>query len=384
MSSVSQKSRVLFYVQHLLGIGHLVRSVRICQALAKAGCDVTIVTGGLPVPGLPPEGIKHVQLPAIAVRDGDFSAIVDANNQLIDDEFRTSRCQQLLDTYRSIEPDLVVLEAFPFGRRQLRFELLPLLDEIKRSGPKPVLVTSIRDFLQRRTKPGRDEYVIDLIDRYFDKVLVHGDPEFATLPQSFPKAAHFEEKIHYSGLVCADSVEKSSEKYDVIVSAGGGAVGDQLVLAAVEASKLLSDSLSWCVITGPNSPLSDQIEDLKRSVPNIRIEQFRTDFPSLLKSAQLSVSQAGYNTVGDILKANCRSVLVPYSAAGETEQNDRAMRLRQLGVSDVLHSDDLSGPNLASCVERSLSEPLNQSQVNLDTNGAVRSAQMLLSWIEEG
>jgi len=107
MSSVSQKSRILFYVQHLLGIGHLVRSVRICQALAKAGCDVTIVTGGLPVPGLPPEGIKHVQLPAIAVRDGDFSAIVDADNQLIDDEFRTSRCQQLLDTYRSIEPDLV-------------------------------------------------------------------------------------------------------------------------------------------------------------------------------------------------------------------------------------------------------------------------------------
>jgi len=383
MSAKRQQHRVLFYVQHLLGIGHLVRSVRICEALAKAGCEVTIVTGGLPVPGLPPEGINHVQLPAIAVRNGDFSAIVDANDKLIDDAFRSSRCEQLLDAYRSIKPDLVVLEAFPFGRRQLRFELLPLLDEIKLSQPKPVLVTSIRDFLQRRTKPGRDEYVIDLIDGHFDKVLVHGDPEFSTLPESFPKAAHFDEKIHYSGLVCAESVEKSAEEYDVIVSAGGGAVGDQLVLAAVEASKLLPSSVSWCVITGPNSPLADQINELKSSVPNIRIEQFRTDFPNLLKSAQLSVSQAGYNTVGDILKAKCRSLLVPYSADGETEQNDRAGRLQALGVADVLHSDDLSGQSLARHIKRSLDESPSQSPISIDTNGAARSAEILLTWMEE-
>ena len=38
--------RVFFYVQHLLGIGHLVRASRIAQALQAAGFDVTLVTGG--------------------------------------------------------------------------------------------------------------------------------------------------------------------------------------------------------------------------------------------------------------------------------------------------------------------------------------------------
>jgi len=376
-----ERRRILFYVQHLLGIGHLVRSVRICESLQRIGVDVTLVTGGLPVSGLPPSGLNHIELPAIAVRDGDFSSIVDSQGRLIDDEFRSKRCRQLLKAYQSIKPDLVVLEAFPFGRRQLRFELLPLLKEIKNSQRKPILVTSIRDFLQRRTKPGRDEYVIDLIDNYFDKVLVHGDPGFATLLESFPKAELFRDKIEYTGLVCSDAVQKSSEQYDVIVSAGGGAVGDQLMWAAVEASKLLPGKISWCVITGPNSPLADRLSSVEHSGPNVRIEQFRSDFPSLLKSAKLSVSQAGYNTVGDILKARCKSLLVPYSAHGETEQNDRAIRLQKLGVADVLHSEELTGEKLAHAVHQLLEGSGNSTRFSIDTNGAAKSADILLAWI---
>ncbi|MGO6906718.1 glycosyl transferase, partial [Rhizobium ruizarguesonis] len=50
--------RIFFYVQHLLGIGHIARASRIANALVKDGFDVTVVTGGLPVPCFPGEGIK--------------------------------------------------------------------------------------------------------------------------------------------------------------------------------------------------------------------------------------------------------------------------------------------------------------------------------------
>ncbi|MGK0284079.1 MAG: putative glycosyltransferase, partial [Patiriisocius sp.] len=40
----SWQPRVLFYVQHLLGIGHLMRSVRICEALSDVNVHVTLVT----------------------------------------------------------------------------------------------------------------------------------------------------------------------------------------------------------------------------------------------------------------------------------------------------------------------------------------------------
>ena len=57
--------RVLFYVQHLLGIGHLKRAALICRALAAAGLDTTLVSGGMPVPGLDIGGARLHQLPPL-------------------------------------------------------------------------------------------------------------------------------------------------------------------------------------------------------------------------------------------------------------------------------------------------------------------------------
>ncbi|WP_315981199.1 hypothetical protein [Aliamphritea spongicola] len=42
--------RVLFYVQYLLGIGHVRRSALVIQALANAGIQVDVIFGGIPVP----------------------------------------------------------------------------------------------------------------------------------------------------------------------------------------------------------------------------------------------------------------------------------------------------------------------------------------------
>ena len=44
--------RVLLYVQHLLGIGHLRRAAAIARALAGGGFDVAFVSGGEGVPSL--------------------------------------------------------------------------------------------------------------------------------------------------------------------------------------------------------------------------------------------------------------------------------------------------------------------------------------------
>ena len=55
--------RVLFYVQHLLGIGHVARASRVAGALAEDGFAVTVVTGGTPVPGFPGAGVESVTLP---------------------------------------------------------------------------------------------------------------------------------------------------------------------------------------------------------------------------------------------------------------------------------------------------------------------------------
>ena len=90
------RSDVLFYVQHLLGIGHLRRAALIARALADAGISVTLATGGMPVPGLATGGGRVVQLPALRSRDESFSALVDANGQEVDEDWKAARRDRLL------------------------------------------------------------------------------------------------------------------------------------------------------------------------------------------------------------------------------------------------------------------------------------------------
>ena len=53
--------RLLIYVQHLLGIGHLARTARIAAAAAEAGLTVRVISGGEPVPSLSFGGAEIVQ-----------------------------------------------------------------------------------------------------------------------------------------------------------------------------------------------------------------------------------------------------------------------------------------------------------------------------------
>lgn len=374
--------RVFFYVQHLLGIGHIARASRVASALVADGFDVTLVTGGTPVPGFPGEGIRHIELPPIAVSDGSFSGLVDATGKPIDDTFKDDRASMLLGAYHGTKPDIVIIEAFPFGRRQVRFELMPLLSAIEHSTDRPLVMTSLRDILQERAKPGRDEETIKLVKKHFDAVLVHGDPGFVRLEDTFPLADKISQRVIYTGLVAPSKPSPPQERFDVVVSAGGGAVGSALIRAALDAAPKINRVQSWCLITGPNMPKADFDGISARAGNNISIFRFRKDFASLLSGARLSISQAGYNTVCDILQAKCRSLLIPFAAGGETEQGARASRLEKLGLSHVLEESAISPETMAQAIEAALDLP-EPASVDLDLDGARGTAKILRRLYDE-
>ncbi|UJW76684.1 glycosyltransferase family protein [Rhizobium sp. SL42] len=376
-AAIGSRPRVLYYVQHLLGIGHLARASHIVQALAENDFEVTLVTGGMSVAGFPAGGMDHVTLPPIAVGDGGFSQLVDADGNPVDDTFKAQRRELLLATYRDKRPDIVILEAFPFGRRQVRFELLPLIDAIEATQPRPLLLTSLRDILQERAKPGRDEETVDLVRRHFDHVLVHGDPDFVRLQDTFPLARSIADRVAYTGLVTGRPPAPPHERFDIVVSAGGGAVGAGVIEAALDASIELTDLGRWCIITGPNLPQSDFDRFSAKAPGHVQLARFRTDFRSLLTTARLSISQAGYNTVCDIQQAGCRSVLVPFASGGETEQTARAERLDRMGLAVVLPENMLCGDTMVSAIERALGQVDLPDVPVLQLDGANRTAELL-------
>jgi len=378
--------RVLFYVQHLLGIGHQRRAATLTRAFARAGMQVTLVSGGQEIPGLDLGGARLAQLPPTRATDLFFKNLVDENDRPIDDAWKQRRIGMLLDTWRAADPDVLLFELFPFGRRQMRFEIVPLLEAATAPGARrPLIVSSVRDILVGQHKPERNDEMVALVERWFDKVLVHGDPDLVPFERTFPHAARIHDRLHYTGYVVDETGRKgppgSPGADEVLVSAGGGAVGEALLHAAILARPLSSArDLPWRVLLGVNAEPAVQAELQQLASPGVTVERARGDFPSLLMNARLSISQGGYNTMMEVLAAQIRAVVVPYAGGIETEQTLRARLLAERGRLEVVDENTLTPEKIAAAVDRALNGP-PPSTARLDTGGADASARLLAEWV---
>ena len=366
-------ARVLFHVQHLLGIGHLQRSLRIAEALTARGIAVTLVQGGPPVPEIvPASDIDVVQLPAIRARDASF-ALVDGDGNPVGDGLRAARRDRLFAAFAEARPDAIVIEGYPFARRAFRFELDPLIAAGRAAGSR--IICSVRDLPTVRDDPERHRDIVARVLADFDAVLVHGDPSFIPFDAPFPPAAWIADRLVYTGYVAtpARPVAEPVPEGEVLVSVGGGAAGQALLAAALEARRQgCLGRRRWRILAGA-TPTDAKFAALQAAAPpDTVIERFRNDFPALLHHCHVSVSQAGYNTVLDIIAARARAVLVPFSAERETEQSIRAEHLARLGAAELVRESELTPARLAAAIERAAGrEPV---PLAIDTDGAARSA----------
>ena len=376
------RSDVLIYVQHLLGIGHLRRAAVIARALASAGLKTDLVTGGPPVPGLEVGAARVHQLAPIRSRDARFTGLVDAEGRELDEAFKAARRDRLLALYETLGPRVLITELFPFGRRQLRFELLPLIDAARRQPRRPWILSSVRDILNEATRPEKTAWILETLKSRFDQVLVHGDPALVRLEESFGPAAEVAGKLRYTGYV-VDSTPQPAEgpgEGEVLVSAGGGAVAAPLLEAALEAQALSGlRGRTWRLLVGRNLPEAAFRELVAKAPANVVVEPARPDFVARLARARLSISQAGYNTVIELVQAGVPGIVVPFAGDGETEQRMRARVFRDRGLLTMVEPEALSGATLAAAIDR-IAEPGNvvdppDRAIALD--GAARTAEIV-------
>jgi predicted glycosyltransferase len=372
----------LIHVQHLLGIGHLQRSLQLATALAQQAFEVELVSGGMPQAITLPDGVRLRQLPPLYSADSSFTRLLDADGNEIDDAWRDRRRQQLLDLFASFAPQAVITETFPFGRRMLRFELLALLQAARDSNSCLQVIASIRDILQPKSKPGRNAEICELIERYYDHVLLHGDESIARLADSFALAQRIDNKLYYSGYIYSGGGQTpaADEGYgEVLVSAGGSATGLRILQTAIAAKPLSAlHDLSWRLLVSPTIAADDFDELRRQAGPGICVEHNRPDFSELLKRARLSISQAGYNTITDILNSDTAAVVIPFADADEVEQTLRAQRLQKRGRLLALAQQDLNAHSLAQAVANA-DKGHSELAVNLD--GARNSARMVSRWL---
>ena len=373
----------MIWVQHLMGIGHRRRAAAIARALAERGADVAFVSGGGGCPEVDPARVRIVALPPARAADATYRALVDEDGREVDEAWRAARRDTLLAAFSEHAPHVLVTETYPFGRRLLRFELEPMIERAR--GARCRLVSSIRDVLQPPSKPARARAAADRVLERYDAVLVHGDPAFVRLDTSFPETDRIRRRIRYTGYVAAGpgpSAPPGTGEGEIVVSAGGGVVAHRLVDTAI-ASACSSPCLQWRILVGPNAG-AGALADWRRAAPeNAMVEPNRADFRSILARARVSVSQAGYNTVTDLLAAGVRAVLVPFSAEGEREQSIRSAALAEAGIACVVEEDRLSAAALLEAVHAAPAavEPPS-GRIRLD--GAGESADAIIEIARRG
>jgi predicted glycosyltransferase len=375
------RPRLLFYCQHSVGLGHLVRSVHLAEGLAR-DFDVTLLNGGpWPVDLPQPSAIDIVHLPALGL-DEDYT-LISRDERFTVDEAVGLRRSMIQRCFRDTAPDVVLIELFPFGRKKFRGELMPLLEAARAAARPPFVACSLRDILvgSRRDQQGHDDRASQVANEYFDAVLVHADARFATLEETFHPNVPLHVPVHYTGFVRAPvrrDGERARERR-VLVSAGGGLVGAPLFRAAVEAHpRLLADhGLRTVIVTGPFLPDPD-VEELTRraaETTGLEVVRYLPDLGGEMAASAVTISQAGYNTTMDILGCTTPAVVVPYGEGREDEQAARAHRLAGLGALRVLDSDRLSGHTFAEAVSDALDwTPL---PVPLALDGRTRTSELL-------
>jgi predicted glycosyltransferase len=275
-----------------------------------------------------------------------------------------------------------VVELFPFGRKKFAGELMPLLELAREDASPPLVVSSLRDILVGRDDGGEhDERASRLANEWFDAVLVHSDPRFARLEDSFRPRTPLRVPVHYTGFVVADprpAGGNGRRDGQVLVSAGGGLVGEPLLRAAVGAGALLrGDGVQVRIVAGPFLP-ADAWRSLRaaaRDVAGIEVRRSVPDLRAELERSAASVSQCGYNTALDLLVSRVPALVVPFARPGEDEQSVRARRLERLGAVRTLAPDRLTPQALAAELRRL--RGFRARPVELDLGGAQKTARLI-------
>lgn len=384
---MTARKKLLFYCQHVLGMGHFVRSAALVRGLNNF--DVYFLNGGEIVPGFAlPATVKVINLPPLKA-DAEFRdihAVGDAQNL---DAIKAARRGRILAEYDRVRPDVLVIELFPFGRLKFAFELLPLLERAHAGRTK--IVCSLRDILvSKREQQQFEEEACRLVNHYFDLLLVHADPRLQRLEETFPRAAELRPPLVYTGFVAPppDEHQAGAAELDewmtagaapkILVSIGGGRVGRELIDCAIASSRLLAWPHRLLIFTGPYLPDADfaALQTVVAAQPQIKLARYTTRFLAHLRQADLSLSMAGYNTCMNIITAQTPAIVYPFTGNNNQEQTIRAHKLHALGLVEVIYGHELK-PELLLAKMRALLKQPRPMAAALDLNGAEKTAAAL-------
>lgn len=381
--------RIALYSHDTMGLGHSRRNQLLAQVLANSRWRTSILMiAGIQEPNALSRspGVDYLTLPALYKEaDGQYRSrhLHLSLQKLIDLRARTIRT-----ALKAFKPDVFIVDNVPRGACQ---ELDPALKYLHRH-KRTSCVLGMRDVLDdpatvhREWSRANNE---EIIRKYYNSVWVYGDPRVYDVVREYRFSADVAAKMRYVGYLDQSLRLKFVEDEEsdplealhlppgqlVLCLVGGGQDGTTLAEAFSQAT--FPPGTIGVIVTGPFMPPDVQMRLHYRAEtnPHLRVLTFVNEPTLLLNRADRVIAMGGYNTTCEILSFQKRALIVP-RVHPRCEQAIRAERLRDSGLIDLLHPDNLNSSTITEWLALEREAPA-QVRERVDLNGLFRLPHLL-------
>lgn len=386
-SNNNSKAKVFIHCQYVYGIGHFVRTTELANGLSQ-NFHVYIFNGGENIPNFEfSSAVNFIQLPAVYKEEARNELIPVDKSEKLSDCF--DRRRNILHHWiKKIVPDLIITEHFPFG---LLFEkeAVDMIETAQEVNPNVKIVCSVRDIIESSKGNSNDGYACDLLNKFYDFVLVHGDESFAPLSKSFPEINKIKIPVFHTGYIVRALTNKSnSESIPVILaSVAAGRLGSELLDAMIDTHARLKAELSHRLILF-SGVFQKDLKKLQNKVSSLQSNDLliypfdRRKYLGCLSTASLVISLGGYNSIIESVSVN--KPLLVYNrefAGGNEEQNLRIKMFQKAGYLEVINPKDLEVDRLANLILITLNK-WDVPDFELNMNGVQNTRRQLLSLLK--
>lgn len=384
--------RVLGYCHDSVGLGHLRRTLTICEGLGRAfpHTSFLLATGTPYFPIFNPAApVDYIKLPALAKRDDGGYCCKYLGISLE----RLLRCRETLlrQATESFEPDVVLVDKAPLGVCR---ELVPTLRWLRQKRPEVRIIFGMRDIedapsatITQWTRSSACE----LIEEFYDEVWVYGMQRVFDVGRKYRLSPQIRAKLRYMGYVhrppCSHPPPSDRNGRGVLVTVGGGTDGEDVIGAylAEAAGRAAAAGIRSTIVGGPDLPQRavTRLRNIASGIEGVEWVDFEGCMSCRIRRSELIVSMGGYNTLCEIA-AHRKPVLVIPRTHPRLEQTIRARLWEKRDAVRALRRDALTPHTLAERVIETLACGPKATTPQLDFNGLDRIVERFRAlWPQE-
>lgn len=374
----SAKLRIAIYSHDTMGLGHIRRNFLIAKTLSKSNlkCSILLISGTNKANEFSlPENVDILTLPSLYKNSvGNYSS-KQLNIPL--EDIISIRSNIIKTAVKSFNPDIFIADKVPRGVLK---ELDPALKYLQ-SNTNTKCILGLRDILDGPdtvTREWKEVKYEKAIKKYYHSIWVYGDKRIYDLATEYKFSKDTESKICYTGYLVKENklksyIERRNKDLKIqlpngrmiLCLLGGGQDGFDISKAFVETQ--FPKQTFGVLLTGPFMEHEDRnhIMELASKNPKIFVYGFVPDPNYLLLKADKVIAMGGYNTICELISQKKDTLVIPRTIP-RSEQLIRAQRLRDIGLFDFVHPDNISPQIFSQWVKDSKPKPRLSPHIDLD------------------